>query len=42
MFVVGFFPLLLWETMMEEVITRQNDSCELTSFFGGGATGNVQ
>lgn len=36
MFVVGFFPLLLWETMMEEVITRQNDSCELTSFFGSG------
>lgn len=32
----GFFPLLLWETRMEEVIIRQNDICELTFFFGEG------
>lgn len=30
------FPLLLWETRLEEVSTRQNESCKLTLFFGGG------
>lgn len=32
----GCFPLLLWETRLEEVGTRQNESCKLTLFLGGG------